>query len=77
MKSVSFVLCCLVTLGVFGSAFAQEESEMVSCKEQAMELGLTDQAAIDAYIAECEAAEEGWGSGDEEAAPAEGEPAAQ
>ena len=74
MKRASFVLCCLVTLGVFGTAFAQEqeESETVSCKQQAVELGLTDQEAIDAYIEECEAAEGSWGSMEDEEAPAEG-----
>ena len=54
----SMLLCCLVTLALPSFTYAQEagdmaEGEMLSCEQQAKDLGITDPQELADYIEEC------------------------
>lgn len=66
MKKIysSMLLSCLVTLTLPVYIYAQEEeaaeqTEMVSCEQEAKDMGITDQQELANYIQECESAMSG------------------
>ena len=61
-----FTTCCLVTLAMPLTGFAQDEEaapaaaeELTPCEQAAKDLELASQEEVDAYIADCEKAHEG------------------